>query len=342
MTQQRPSGSDPEPAGPDPWAPGPPQPGPGPAAAIPGWAPVPQPAGYGQPPPAYPQSPHGYPPQQFGHVSQPFGQPAQQWYPQPQFGFVRPKPPNVFRPESGPAAGTWTMLDVLAGLGLLMVASLVLSLPFQLWPAPHFVVILVAGFLPVWLALATQARWSIRNRGSGSWRADLGLQFRWVDLAIGFGLGIGGRIFAGVVALLTTDPSDRGRGNLDVIVGGLQGPELWLVLVVGGTIIAPIIEELFFRGLLIRSATATLLRRRPGWTPGRRNFVVICLSGLLFTAVHLSEVSDRSSAPTLLITLTAFGAANAAVTIATGRLGSAVVGHLVFNGTATLALWALR
>ena len=247
-------------------------------------------------------------------------------------------PPNPFSPNPAAEPGSWTMLDLFSGLGLMLVASTVFALPFQLWDLSPTAALLLAGLAPIWLGILVQTRWSVRRRGSGSWRTDLGLRFRWVDLAIGLGVGIGARIAAGVVTLLTTDVDNPGRGNLDPIVGSLDGVALALVMIFGVSIIGPVVEEIFFRGLLIRSAVDTIRRSRPSWSVPQVNRMSIGLSAVLFLAIHLPEFDDPRSLPAMIITIGGFGAACAALTVATGRLGPAIISHIVFNGVSAVAV----
>lgn len=95
--------------------------------------------------------------------------------------------------------------------------------------------------------------------------------------------------------------TDRATDPLGVVL---------LVLIVG--IGAPIIEEIFYRGLLQRS-----LIRRFGTRPG------VIVTAVLFGAAHLQLLQ--------LPALTAFGLVAGILTLRTGRLGPAIVAHIVFN-----------
>lgn len=277
----------------------------------------------------------------------------------------------------GGEPGSWTALDVLSGLGAVLLLSLVLSWPFSAYPhAPHEVQVVVAGFLPIWLALGGACWLASRGRGTGRLAADLGLRLRWVNLALGLGLGVGLRIGSGIIALIVQTLFGRsGGGNLDQITGGgLSTASVVINLIIGGSLIAPVIEELFFRGLLLRSVMASLTRRgqRRGQrrntdntintgintginagintdinagintdtdaAVGRRRRATYAASAVLFALLHLSEVTDPIGALTLMATLLLVGWVHAIITWSTGRLGSAVVSHVVFNASAALLL----
>ena len=259
--------------------------------------------------------------------------------------------PRTTRPGApfGGEPGTWTALDVLAGLGGVLLLSLVLAWPFAAYPhAPRELQVVVAGFLPIWLGLGGACVLASRGRGTGRLSADLGLRFRWVDLAIGLGLGIGLRIGSVIIALVVQTFFGRsGGGNLDSITGGgLSTVSVVVNLIIGGSLIAPVIEELFFRGLLLRSVMASLTRRghRRGTDAqadvGRRRRATYAASAVLFALLHLSEITDPIGALTLMATLLMVGWVHALVTWNTGRLGSAVVSHVVFNASAALLLLA--
>jgi len=109
-------------------------------------------------------------------------------------------------------------------------------------------------------------------------------------------------------------------------------------------IIGPTIEEIFFRGLGLRSALASAWRRAgmPRFaSPQRRVRYSIAATSLIFALLHLSEVNDLTSAIVLLPGLFLAGWLLGWLTIRTGRLGPAIVTHVVFNGVAVVALLAL-
>jgi len=84
-------------------------------------------------------------------------------------------------------------------------------------------------------------------------------------------------------------------------------------------IAAPIVEELFFRGLVLRS-----LERRVGtrWA--------IVASAALFGAAHLEPLQF----PALFL----FGLVAAVLTVRSGRLGPSTMAHVAFNGIAVFNL----
>jgi uncharacterized protein len=181
----------------------------------------------------------------------------------------------------------------------------------------------------------------VRLRGSGSPAADLGLRFRWIDLAIGFGTGIGMRVL--VIALLVpfTPLLEDSQGNLPV-----YDDLAWTVatLVVVGMIGAPLVEELVCRGLVMRAVRNRMLRTRPGGAlPDRRRrrlaiAVSVLVSTLVFVLFHAHQMVNPATAFTLTITTLVPGIVHAVLATATGRLGAAIVSHATFNGSALVLL----
>ena len=65
------------------------------------------------------------------------------------------------------------------------------------------------------------------------------------------------------------------------------------------------------------------------------------MSATLFTAIHLTALSDPLSVLPLVLTWFGLGYFCAQLTLSTGRLGPAILSHLVFNGIAAVALLSL-
>ncbi|HJV09715.1 MAG TPA: CPBP family intramembrane glutamic endopeptidase, partial [Acidimicrobiales bacterium] len=107
-------------------------------------------------------------------------------------------------------------------------------------------------------------------------------------------------------------------GPVEDLLDKAQGPA-FLGLVLSVAVGAPLVEELFFRGLLLRS-----LQRRMGNVPA------IALSAVAFGIAHGSAL-PVDAVVLVMISLTVFGAILATLAIRTGRLGPSIVAHAVFN-----------
>lgn len=255
-------------------------------------------------------------------------------------------------PATGPAAPVparppWTFVDVFVGLGVVLLASTLLSAVVRLSGATPGSALLVLSALPVWIGLLGTAIWACRRHGSGNLVTDLALRIRWVDVAIGLGAGLGLRVAIGIWTIICARLTGTlPQGNLqDVLDGGL-GSGAWLVVNMAAiAVVGPVIEEIFFRGVGLRGALASLLRRsgtsRRLADPRRRARLAIAATAAVFALLHVSEVNDAVSALALLPGLFAAGAVLGWLTVRFGRLGAAIVTHVVFNGVAVVALLAV-
>jgi membrane protease YdiL (CAAX protease family) len=227
----------------------------------------------------------------------------------------------------------WGLGDVLAGFALGLVGSQVAlaiilaathrttdqvdDLPLSLVSVAQ--VGLWAGLLGV-PVLAT------RLKGNGL-VADLHLRARWSDLWTGGAVGAALQLFAlpllywPILRLLDKHPSDLGgpaRDLTDRATGHLGVVLLVLIVGVG----APIIEEIFYRGLCQRA----LLKR--GASPA----VAIGVTAVIFGISH----GELLQLPALVL----FGAVAGYLAYRFDRLGPSIAAHVAFNMVTVIALLA--
>jgi uncharacterized protein len=241
----------------------------------------------------------------------------------------------------------WSFVDVFAGLGVVLLLSTLTGAIVGFTDVEGGDGLLLLGALPVWIGLLGTAFWASRRHGTGNLIRNLAMRFKPVDLAIGLGVGLGLRVVIGLWAVLAaTITGEQPTSNLQSVLGNGLGTGLWLIVnMVAIALIGPVIEEIFFRGVGLRSALASLLRRAhaPRFAdPRHRARIAIAATALVFALLHVSEISDLISALVLLPGLLLAGWIFAWLTVSTGRLGPAIVGHVVFNGVAVLALLVLR
>ena len=95
------------------------------------------------------------------------------------------------------------------------------------------------------------------------------------------------------------------------------------------TVGSPLVEELYFRGLLLSS-----LLRRLAPSAGKRGPVVVAVvaDGLVFALFHFE--------PLQFLGLAVFGIVLSAVKVRTGRLGTTMAAHAAFNAVTVIALAA--
>jgi uncharacterized protein len=186
-----------------------------------------------------------------------------------------------------------------------------------------------AGLVGLWIGLAGGAILVSRYRGSGHLDSDLGFRLRWpVDLGVGV---IAGLVSSYVLVPLLYLPVEQfipslhkrleapAKQNTGAVHGGLEVSVLLLLLAVG----TPVVEELFFRGMLQRA-----LARRFG------PVVAVLASSAVFGVAHFE--------PLQLPGLILFGVVLGVLAQRTGRLGPGMVAHATFNAVTVLTLTLRR
>ena len=194
---------------------------------------------------------------------------------------------------------------------------------------PMPIAVTIAGLIGLWIGLGGGVVYAARFRGSGSVETDFGLRFHWPhDLAVGAVAGLASQYalipllylpFEHLDSTLRHRLEQQAKDVTRAAHGGLQVTLLFIFLAIG----APVVEELFFRGLLFRS-----LRRRFGPT------VAVVGSAVLFGLAHFE--------PLQLPALILFGLVLGVLAEKSGRLGPGIVAHAVFNAATVLSLTVFR
>jgi len=253
-----------------------------------------------------------------------------------------------YQPDERMRWGLWdATIGILVFLGLILAGGLLVALTplgataMENLDLANFVAALVA-----YAALGAVVLLAAR-KGLGSVAKDFGFRIKPIDLAVGLGIGIAVKIVSvvltGIVVAVSADPP--ATGNLIV-----SDESLWVLLnaVVIAVIVAPILEELFFRGLVLRAVYNTVVRWRGRPQPAdvptqfRAVWVSILVSGLAFTALHLYQSTNVALLVILGLSTLLLGVANGFLAIRTGRLGAAIVAHVVFNGSGVASALLLR
>lgn len=186
---------------------------------------------------------------------------------------------------------------------------------------------LLLSYTVVWVPFLVAVGVSIYARGKGSMSRDLGLRITWLDVLFGVGTGLLARAVASIVEVAVTG---RTVGT-DVTFGDTVYDGWWLFgTVLAPALVAPLVDEVFFRGLLqraVQSSSTALL--------GRRTAIVISIlaSAGLFALLHVTQAANPSAALILGVSTFVFGLGAATIAGLTGRIGGAIVAHIVFNGT---------
>ena len=176
------------------------------------------------------------------------------------------------------------------------------------------VALTVALAVPTVLA-AGVAMLITRLRGNGP-RADLGLVWSWHDVRVGIVYGIGGLLVtipASLLYVVLVGAEQASSAVGDVFEGLRAGPVAAVAVVLVVVVVAPLCEEIVYRGLLWGALERYSV---PRWVP----FVV---TTLLFAVAHF----EFTRTPLLFVVALPIALAR----LRTGRLGASVVAHQVNN-----------
>lgn len=177
---------------------------------------------------------------------------------------------------------------------------------------------IVATLLASWAGFLLASFWAGTRKGDKDWRALLRWRFSWWDIPIGLGFAAGA-ILAQVALgwILTSLGVDTSELSNTGMVTDQTG--IWLVLMaVGAAVGAPIVEEIFFRGLFLSVAV-----RNYGKAAG-----VIFVS-VVFGLMHMQGTVEASLAVCSQTAL--IGAMLALLVLRTNRLGSSIASHMGVN-----------
>ncbi|TMM19708.1 MAG: CPBP family intramembrane metalloprotease [Actinobacteria bacterium] len=240
--------------------------------------------------------------------------------------------------------GRWGLGDAILGFVVGVIAS---SLAVVIWVAAtgssstsastSTVGATVAGLVGLWVGLAGAPVLASRLKGAGRLALDFGFRLRaWPDVPLGVGVGLGSQLILLPVLYIPVrvlvphldqqlgQPAQHLTGGADT--GGLV--VLGIFVVLG----APLVEELFFRGLLLRS-----LEKTKGLASlGRRACpaVAVLVSAVAFGLAHLEVLQ--------LLGLAAFGVVLGVLAERWRRLGPGMVAHATFNAVTVIVIALAR
>jgi membrane protease YdiL (CAAX protease family) len=234
--------------------------------------------------------------------------------------------PNEVRAPTPQVVPTLPLVAAVGAIGVLsgsLIASKYLldSVVGFGWPVAVYVVLLAAvGYGPsLWWCRYASRRW-----GTGDLGTDIGLTPRLADLGWGpvIWLGaIGAQIAVAAVIVGLGVP----------LVGNTEGIEeisadrTYVVsLVITAVIAAPVVEEMVFRGVVMRG----LRSRLP-------IVAVVVVQGLLFGAAHIDPVRGVGNIGLVLV-LGGVGIAFGVAVALLGRIGPSMVAHALFNAAVLL------
>jgi membrane protease YdiL (CAAX protease family) len=184
---------------------------------------------------------------------------------------------------------------------------------------------LAVGQAGLWVGLLGAPILASKRKGSGDLRRDFGLEFRATDPLVGIPIGVVCQlvlvplIYLPLQQFVSKHDLEEPVRRVTESAHGSGYLALAVVVVVG----APFVEELFFRGLLLRS-----LQRRFG------DVWAVAGSSLVFGLAHFEFLQ--------LPALVAFGVVLGVIVVKTKRLGPAIFAHAGFNLVTMIALGLSR
>ena len=229
------------------------------------------------------------------------------------------------------AASRWGVPDAAAGFLVALVLSAVAGVVLagaQGWHSTDDIPIWGIAVLeiPLWVGLLGSVGLATFARGARSLRGDFGFTMRRRDVPFGLALGTASQYFVSYVVswpiiTLSGASSDDFEKPARQLADKAKASSWWgmvllvLVVVVG----APLVEELFYRGLLQRSMLR--LARAP---------VAVGVTAVVFGLSHF----ELLQLPALVV----FGLILGTVAYRSGRLGPSLWTHIGFNATTVVTL----
>ena len=180
---------------------------------------------------------------------------------------------------------------------------------------------LAAGEAALWLGLLGAPLVASRRKGTGDLSQDFGFSFRWTDAAAGLPIGVVCQlllvplIYLPLQQFVSKHDLEAPVRRVTNSAHGAGFIALAIVVVVG----APVVEELFFRGLVLRS-----LQRRFG------DVWAVVGSAMLFGVAHFE--------PLQLPALVGLGVVLGVMAVYNKRLGPSIFAHAGFNLVTMIAL----
>lgn len=200
---------------------------------------------------------------------------------------------------------------------------LIQALVDQRWPiAVYTAIAAIVGYGPLIICCIAVSR----SLGSGSLRADIGLDVKRVDLGWGPVTWLAclvAQFVAAVVVITARLPFESNTDGFSERAGDRAYVISFAILAV---VCAPIVEELVFRGLVLRG----LMSRVPVWG-------AVALQAVLFGCAHIDPVRGLKNIGLVLV-LACVGAVLGGAAYLLGRLAPTMIAHALVNTVALIVV----
>jgi len=219
---------------------------------------------------------------------------------------------------------------------LVAVVTLVGGVPTSSGRPQQVPAVVIASLVGLWVGLLGAALVTSRAWGSGRLSRDFGLRLRpWPDLPIGVAAGLGSQFVLVPAVYIPLRPSfphlNRVLSHPALSLTGHARGAGFAVLAVFIVLGAPVVEELFFRGLLLRSLDRSLAVAGRWAGPA----VAVVATAAAFGLAHGEGLI-------IALGLGVFGLVLGVLAEAFHRLGPGIVAHATFNCATVVALALAR
>ena len=239
-----------------------------------------------------------------------------------------PSPVATPRPEPQPRLPSKAALIAIIGFAAGLAASILLNLGGRAVGLPRIGRLLI-GQAGLWTGLMG-ACWIVSRRfGTGRLSRDFNLALDWADFGWGLLMSLAARVaVALVVAPIVVISRRLGGGNDEVFREFRPEVSSFVIVALLAVIGAPIVEELFFRGVLQGAFLDRL------GTVG-----AIGVQAVLFGLAHFNPLLGWDNV-SVIAGITAGGVVFG-ITVRLRRLGSSIFAHAFFNLVSVVAVAAL-
>lgn len=215
--------------------------------------------------------------------------------------------------EPGETSSPATLMDAAIGFLVgLLVSTFLGALVYTIVGEGSELAVTAASLIGLWIGLLGSTIRASRKRGTGSMRRDFGVAITWGDVGLGLLGGIGVQAIVSVMYL----PFSEVNAELSAPARELaeQAPDRAGMLALSALVVigAPLVEEIFFRGVLLGAL------KRFGWA------IAALVSAVTFSFVHFGQLL---AVPAFVV----LGVVLALLTLGRRRLGPAIVTHATFN-----------
>jgi len=230
---------------------------------------------------------------------------------------AEPKGPGI---KGGGIAAVGALLGAVASVLVTLGYFAVYGFNFVAGDHPWYLFI---SELPLWAGFLGAAMYASREHGTRSLVADFGLAWPTRKDAVGgTAAGLLGRVWPLILVLLTVWATHENVSSSSPRILGETpvGATGWIVVVLVTVVGAPLVEEIFFRGLVQGAFT-----RRVGAIPA------IFITAIIFSVSHVT--GEGVAAP---LTLFPMALILSYLRHRTGRLAMGMVAHATFNALVLL------